>query len=466
MSSGKAPTQTNNPVLTYKVREFTKEDIKKAEDILISAKVQLILRFPFFGIICTRLATILDPTIGTMCTDGRSIRVGTAFVLGIAEEFPTDNEGQAYINFIICHEIMHGILQHCNLQRVRHRDIIVQTKNGVPISLWNIAADYIVNYSIEKDIESLDNASKTVSKFIKKPKDALYDNKYDFSFTTEMVYDALLEEMEKNKGKGGVRQLPLPSGCLIDDHEEGKKNKEKANGEGDGEGDEKGGEGNGQGLENTDNERFWREVTGQALIQHKMQKQGTLPAGLQRLHDMMFEPPKISWYEELRNYLHTIEGYNYRNNPPNKRHRRFLLPSMYGEEIKFTFAVDTSGSMSEDDLKQAANELEAIFGAFETCKVRVMACDAEIQSDEIWEGYTSLAEDVGKMRKMYKGGGGTSFTPVFDAQEEDTTLLIYFTDGYGTFGHAPPYDVIFIRGENDLPADQFPFGVVLTIPKK
>lgn len=456
-----APTQTNNPVLEYKVREFTPEEITKAENALISAKVQLILRFPFFGIICTRLNTILDNEIGTMCTDGRSIRVGTAFVLGLTEEFPNDGEGQAYINFIICHEIMHGILLHCNLERIRHRDVIVSTKNGSPISLWNIAADYIVNYSIEQDILSMDNSSKLITKYIKKPKDALYDTKYDFNFTTEMVYDALLAEMDKNKSKGGCRQLPITNGSMLDDHEEGKKNKEKTD-KGD-----KEGNGSGDDLANTDNERYWREITGQALIQHKMQKQGSLPAGLQRLHDMLFEPPKISWYEELRNYLHLIDGYSYRNNPPNKRHRRCLLPSVYGEEIKFTFAVDTSGSMSENDLKQAANELEAIFGSFDSCSIRVMACDADIASDELWEGYSSLSEDTAKMKKMYKGGGGTSFRPVFEAQEEDVTLLIYFTDGYGTFpSEHPPYDVIWIRTENDLPPENFPFGVVLTIPKK
>jgi predicted metal-dependent peptidase len=210
---------------------------------------------------------------------------------------------------------------------------------------------------------------------------------------------------------------------------------------------------------------YWKEIAGQSLIQAK--QQGKLPAGLERLYQEIFAAPKVAWYDELRNYLYQIDGYNYRDIPPNKRHRKVMLPSVYGEEIKFTFAVDTSGSMSDTDLKLAANELEGIFGSFESCKIRVIACDAAVTSDELWEGYSSLQEDVVKMRKMFKGGGGTDFRPVFDIQDEDTTLLIFFTDGYGSFpDHAPPYDVIWIRREGDLAVESFPFGRVLTIPKE
>ena len=62
-----------------------------------------------------------------------------------------------------------------------------------------------------------------------------------------------------------------------------------------------------------------------------------------------------------------------------------------------------------------------------------------------------------------KGGGGTSFVPVFDAVQEsgeEPLCLIYFTDLQGTFPkEAPPYPVIWLTVEDGTA----PFGEVLKI---
>lgn len=463
MSSTKAKDESSS-VLKFKPKEnYTAEEIQLCNKLITTAKIQLINFFPFFGFVTSRLKFILDNQIGTMCTNGRTIRVGTAFLLGLKEEYP--DKAQGYINFIICHEILHGILFHCDINRIRNHDVIVSDKNGNPISLWNIATDYVVNYMIWADVKEI--SPKTVDDFtsnikhagntIIKPDFGLFDEKYNFDFTAEKVYNELLKEMNNNpKDKNGNRMLKVGNGSLLDDHAEGQKK---------GDADKQQTMGNGE-VDDADGTKstgeYWKEITGQALMQCK--QQGKLPSGLERIYNELFAPPKIKWYEELRNYLYSIDGYNYRDIPPNKRHRKVMLPSVYGEEIKFTFVADTSGSMTEKHLMKAADELEGIFSSFESCKVRVMACDAAIHSDEIWEGYSSLKEDVAKMKKMFKGGGGTDFRPVFECQEEDTTVLIFFTDGYGEFpAVVPPYDVIWIRCENDLPAEKFPFGRVLTI---
>jgi predicted metal-dependent peptidase len=61
------------------------------------------------------------------------------------------------------------------------------------------------------------------------------------------------------------------------------------------------------------------------------------------------------------------------------------------------------------------------------------------------------------------GGGGTSFVPVFKKVEElgiTPALLIYFTDGYGTFpDEPPPYPVIWVMTEDVTP----PFGEVVKV---
>jgi predicted metal-dependent peptidase len=52
-----------------------------------------------------------------------------------------------------------------------------------------------------------------------------------------------------------------------------------------------------------------------------------------------------------------------------------------------------------------------------------------------------------------KGGGGTSFIPVFDELKKTKctpSILIYFTDGYGNFPEVSPkrYPVLWVLTEN------------------
>ncbi len=61
------------------------------------------------------------------------------------------------------------------------------------------------------------------------------------------------------------------------------------------------------------------------------------------------------------------------------------------------------------------------------------------------------------------GGGGTDFRPVFeyiDQQINYPTLLLYFTDGMGTFPEAEPsYDVMWVMPEEK----EVPFGEVMVL---
>ena len=67
-----------------------------------------------------------------------------------------------------------------------------------------------------------------------------------------------------------------------------------------------------------------------------------------------------------------------------------------------------------------------------------------------------------------KGGGGTSFVPVFRGVEErklNPAILVYFTDGWGTFpDRAPSYPVLWVVVEGpDTIGVEFPFGRVIMI---
>lgn len=102
---------------------------------------------------------------------------------------------------------------------------------------------------------------------------------------------------------------------------------------------------------------------------------------------------------------------------------------------KFTivYAVDTSGSMSSDDLRLGLSELQQIQKADSDITIIVMQSDAQVAHE-----YTVGATDQIDF-KIY-GRGGTDFEPVFDrvlellrSTETAPDILIYATDGY-----APP----------------------------
>ena len=66
--------------------------------------------------------------------------------------------------------------------------------------------------------------------------------------------------------------------------------------------------------------------------------------------------------------------------------------------------------------------------------------------------------DSGKFK--FSGGGGTSFTPVFEylkKEQDETDLLIYFTDGYGDKPEKPSFPVMWVitpDGKNSIPWGQ------------
>lgn len=88
------------------------------------------------------------------------------------------------------------------------------------------------------------------------------------------------------------------------------------------------------------------------------------------------------------------------------------------------FAIDTSGSMSEDDLKDALGELRGVQKSSEGVEITVVECDTSIQKE-----YT-LGPNSEIHRRVH-GRGGTIFDPVFiRARDLKPDAILYITDGY------------------------------------
>lgn len=194
-----------------------------------------------------------------------------------------------------------------------------------------------------------------------------------------------------------------------------------------------------------------------AQLHQKMKNQGELPKNFKRLFPELFIH-SIDWRSELHRYLNVHAKEDYRFFPPNKKHihRGFALPALNSELLRIVVAIDTSGSVDTDLLATFFGHFQSIMESFPSFEIDLIECDAKIQEHRIF-----YPGDVIEYKAV--GGGGTDFRPLFDYVEEnlsDSQIIIYFTDGFGTFpNHAPNCDILWVMPE----AINVPFGEVLEI---
>ena len=141
--------------------------------------------------------------------------------------------------------------------------------------------------------------------------------------------------------------------------------------------------------------------------------------------------------------------------------RRFIgrglyLETLQGESVKVYVAVDTSGSIDNEQLKMFLSEVNGILNSYPYLECELYYADADVY------GAYELNSDSELPKPQ--GGGGTSFVPFFDRIIADwdgmaTGVCVYFTDGYGTFPPNPPeLPVLWVVTPGGLDLAEFPFG--------
>lgn len=361
---------------------------------ITKARSQLLLRKPFFGFLSTHLEPIEDNhmLMPTMGTNGEKLYYDADFV-----EICTDEELQT----IICHEVLHAALGHIWRRGIRN-----------PMG-WNLAADAVVNYHLEKQGFRL--------------KDGCVRSR---EAETKSVEELYREMQGKGGGKSGTGEM---QGELMDDH----KSWDKPTGDGS-DGKSAGGKSKQKDMtveELKGLQDKWKQLTAQARQIEK--SQGREKGSLDELIDDLLEP-KLSWKDLLRNAVISSVKNDYRFIPPNKRHlwRGMYLPSAYGEEMEIVYAIDTSGSMSTSEIREGLSELKGVCDAFQSYKIHLFQADADVQQ------YLELTPYNFDFPKKIRGRGGTSFVPVFEdvaKRNIHPSILVYFTDGYGTIPTIKPY---------------------------
>jgi predicted metal-dependent peptidase len=147
--------------------------------------------------------------------------------------------------------------------------------------------------------------------------------------------------------------------------------------------------------------------------------------------------------------------------PPNMKYlyRGIYLPSLSSDLLRIVISIDSSGSVDKGLLGLFLGEVESITQQYPNYEIDLIMADAKIQSHEVFLPGESLEYEI-------KGGGGTDFRPVFeyiDRHIDYPSLLIYFTDGLGTFPlQEPNYDLLWVMPERQ----DVPFGEVMLIERK
>jgi predicted metal-dependent peptidase len=335
--------------------------------------------------------------------------------------------------FGVAHETLHIVLDtHGRCEAI-----------GADPALFNLASDFCINLLLRH------------AGFTPSPTDVFPEQ---FGLPDDMTAEQYYYELLKKNvppsqhpgcgkgwcGSGGGRALPNePEGQGSKDQDDQDPNAPKGK---DGHGKPKdpngGQDDNGpRGRSQADLDRM-RQQTAQAMKDfYEAKGRGDCPAGIQRWIDEVTKPPKVRWETQLKHAARTSSAYRpgaveYTWRRPSRRQGGLgwgddtpILPGVHAPVPDVVLVVDTSGSMSANELGIIVREVNTIFRGMGVPKIRMLSCDAEvhggIQEVRSWQDIAA---------KLH-GGGGTDFRPAFreiQKMKPKPQLVIFGTDGDGT----------------------------------
>ena len=379
---------------------------REVREMLITARVGLLLKASFFGNLATRLKLVnADEWCSTAATDGRNFYYNSRFIKMLRPK---------EIEFLFGHEVLHCVYDHFGRRGERDHQ------------LFNIANDYCVNADLIKH--------RVGEKITTVP--CLHNPKYD-GMSSEEIYDILYEKAEKLDIGKLLDQM-------IDEHLDGEGDEEQ---DGEGDGDEK--EGKGRPKLTAEERQQIKDEIKEAMLAAAatVDGAGNLPAGVKRLIQELTEP-QMNWRELLRMQLEsTIKSdYTWMRASRKGWHMDAVMPGMKVDPmIDIAVALDASGSISETMLKDFLGEIQGIMDSFPAYKIHVFTFDTEAYNPAQYD--SDNLDDICDYE--VKGGGGTDFDAIYSYLKEneiEPKRLVVFTDGYpfGSWGDENYADTVWI----------------------
>jgi len=365
------------------------------EKRVAKARTKMAMRSPFLASVLFSIEVQVDEAsfahalCNTAFTDGTRVVFHPVFLDGLSDD---------QVLGTMAHEVLHVALKHTIRMKGKYR---------IP---WNIACDVVVNKILENDNFKL-------------PEDRIMPSDYDFdeqNETVEDVYNRIMKSVEKaievweaKAGKGDVTEI-----------------RETPKDE----------EGNVKAIAQKAEE-----------VARTSKNAGSIEGYIARhiLQGDLVKVPKL--YEYLPEVLaRGRDDYSWARPAKRMSHLGVYLPSLNkGQKIgNIVFAIDTSGSISDDDLTRYVGALRGLLDEYDAYTLWVVMCDTRVAWDcEITENDPMPAFSV-------QGGGGTAFTPVFewvDRKRLEPDVLIYGTDLWCTDypSEQPEYEVIWLTLTGD-----------------
>ena len=393
--------------------------MKSVETKLAAARTRLILDKPFLGALVMRLPMqeVNAAWCPTTATDARKFYFKRDYIDALSLD-----ETQ----FMLAHEALHCALSHFarRQHRTRHR--------------WDLACDFAINPLLVED-------------GLKPPPGALITEHFR-GMTAEEIYP-LLDEFED--------QETLDNHAYDTEHKQqkgiGSNERNLSSGQSHAEGaeeDQSGSSEESRPAPLTPDEQEMLSIQWQQRMAGAAQQAmqiGKLSGSLARIIDHLLQP-QLPWRMLLARYLTSSARDDYSYMRPSRRQGDFILPSLRSQQIELAVALDTSGSITESEFSEFLAEVNALKGQIRA-RITLITCDAKLAESGPWI-FEPWDEFI--LPDIIKGGGGTSFKPVFEWIEQesmDPGLLLYFTDAEGDFpSQQPPYPVIWlIKGKRQVP---------------
>lgn len=374
---------------------------------LLLSRTRILCNHGFYGLLLMHLVYSVSDDTDTACTDGTGITFGIEFL---------DELSDSELDFVMMHEILHIVLQHCFRDGDRDHDD------------FNIACDIVVNSNI-----LLENNMNISSITLKKYGPSMHiapDGKEGYNYTAEQVYEMLTHNngsknnnakvcggFEQGRAKQRTKKPEHTNGHHWDDHSRWGQTE------------------NDDSLRDVWCKRF--EDAAEAMeIRDPDNSRGTIPAFVKRILDEL-KKPQTDWRLILNDFVQEeITDYSFA--PPDRRFddSPFFLPDFNGKDDiveDILFMIDTSGSMSDEMITAAYSEVKGAIDQF----------DGKLKG---WLGFFDAAiitpkpfsnEEEFKIIKP-GGGGGTDFQIIFEyvakyMSDSPPASIIILTDGYAPF---------------------------------
>lgn len=376
----------------------------KFETKISQAKAKLLVDYPYFGTLASKLEFILNDDIQAFKGDGKKLEYNSDFL---------EEASISEIEFILANGAMHQSLAHEN------------RKNGRSGWLWQMATDMAINdMLVENGLDRPDEAQYRVR----------FKGMYAEEIYAELKSDILREDDE----------LEYEADDAGDVHNNDKmQTKEEKS----------------QTYEELQEEILQEQLLAQEAISllENEYKRGETPSHIDRFFKLDFFG-KIDWRDELKSSLDRHFKDDYALIPPNKKFlwQGIYLPSTTSQTFRLVIAVDSSGSVDEELLSQFLSEVNFLMSLVSHYQIELIVCDEKIHSHKTFYSGETLEVDI-------QGGSATDFRVVFefiDSEFDDVKLLLYFTDLEGIFPKDKPnYSVKWVSPKEET----IPFGEIIIL---